>query len=182
VSSDRGRGPKECRANLRRSGHRYLLHPFAIATNLARSTVVFSNLFLALSLESAISGERPSTLSPNLAPLTDRLLSGSLLSAVFFLSFATHLSLHPLLLLPPLILLANHMQTSQSSRRSLKTDALRGAIAFVAHQAILLSASRWFTGSWDFLSSVYGLMYVERVLSLCCFDERRADHKFRLTV
>ncbi|GAA5898793.1 GPI-anchor transamidase subunit GAB1 [Sporobolomyces salmoneus] len=116
----------------------YLLHPFSVATNLARSTVVFSNLFLALALESAI--------------------SGSLLSAVFLLSFATHLRLHPVLLLPPLVLLANHMQNPSAARRSLKTDALRGAIAFVAHQMILLFASRWFTGSWDFLSSVYGLI------------------------
>ncbi|GAA5946675.1 hypothetical protein JCM3765_000345 [Sporobolomyces pararoseus] len=116
----------------------YLLHPFAIATTLARSSVVFSNLFLALSLESAV--------------------SGSLLSAVLLLSFATHLSLHPLLLLPPLILLGNHMQTATRSRRSLKVDAARGILAFGIHQAILLFASRWFTGSWDFWSSVYGLI------------------------
>jgi hypothetical protein len=70
------------------------------------------------------------------------------------------------------------MQTSDATKRSLKTDALRGAAAFVGHQAILLFASRWFTGSWDFLSSVYGLMYVERLLPLCCFNARRADRDF----
>ncbi|GAA5869291.1 hypothetical protein JCM16303_000417 [Sporobolomyces ruberrimus] len=116
----------------------YLLHPFAIATTLARSSVVFTNLFLALALESAV--------------------SGSLLSSVFLLSFAAHLSLHPILLLPPLILLANHMQTATSTRRSLKADVARGVVAFAVHQAVLLLASRWFTGSWDFLLSVYGFI------------------------
>ncbi|GAA5836685.1 hypothetical protein JCM3766R1_006991 [Sporobolomyces carnicolor] len=116
----------------------YLCHPFAIATTLARSSVVFSNLCLALSLESAV--------------------SGSLLSAVFLLSLATHLSLHPILLLPPLILLSNQLQSPAQPRRSLRTDVVRGVLAFAAHQAILLSASRWYTGSWDFLSTVYGLI------------------------
>ncbi|GAA6020393.1 hypothetical protein JCM11491_000335 [Sporobolomyces phaffii] len=114
----------------------YLLHPFAIATTLARSSVVFSNLFLALALESAV--------------------SGSLLSAVFLLSFATHLSLHPILLLPPVILLAHHMQDSSPRKLLLKQAACRGVLAFAAHQVVLLTASRWFTGSWDFLASVYG--------------------------
>lgn len=85
--------------------------------------------------------------------------AGSLLSAVFLLSLATHLSLHPILLLPPLILLSNQLQSPAQPRRSLRTDVVRGVLAFAAHQAILLSASRWYTGSWDFLSTVYGLMY-----------------------
>ncbi|GAA5838104.1 hypothetical protein JCM5353_004498 [Sporobolomyces roseus] len=118
----------------------YLLHPFSLATTLARSSITFSSLFLALALESAV--------------------SSSLISAVILLSFATHLSLHPVLLLPPLILLVNQTQTQNLStpRRSLKNDAVRGSLAFVAHQAMLLMFSRWMTGSWAFLSSVYGVI------------------------
>ncbi|GAA5938288.1 GPI-anchor transamidase subunit GAB1 [Sporobolomyces koalae] len=116
----------------------YLLHPFSIATTLARSTVVFPNLFLALALESAV--------------------SGSLVSAAFLLSFATHLSLYPILLLPGLVLLAHCMRSSSRSAQDLRTTALRGVFAFAAHQAILLLASRWYTGSWQFLSSVYGVI------------------------
>jgi phosphatidylinositol glycan class U len=52
------------------------------------------------------------------------------------------------------------MQTATSTRRSLKADVARGVVAFAVHQAVLLLASRWFTGSWDFLLSVYGFMYV----------------------
>ncbi|CEQ42911.1 SPOSA6832_04791, partial [Sporobolomyces salmonicolor] len=123
--------------DLRRS---YLLHPFSVATTLARSSTVFSNLFLALALESAV--------------------AGSLLSSVFLLSLATHLSLYPILLLPPLLIFAHHMRSPNGARRSLKSDAARGALAFVAHQALLLGASRWLTGSWDFISSVYGVILI----------------------
>ncbi|GAA5972622.1 hypothetical protein JCM21900_006765 [Sporobolomyces salmonicolor] len=116
----------------------YLLHPFSVATTLARSSTVFSNLFLALALESAV--------------------AGSLLSSVFLLSLATHLSLYPILLLPPLLVFAHRMRSPSGAPRSLKSDAARGALAFVAHQALLLGASRWLTGSWDFISSVYGVI------------------------
>lgn len=34
----------------------YLLHPFGIATQLARSTIVFSNFFVALAIASALAG------------------------------------------------------------------------------------------------------------------------------
>lgn len=35
---------------------RYMLHPFAIVTTLARSSIAFSNLFLALALDTALGG------------------------------------------------------------------------------------------------------------------------------
>lgn len=35
---------------------RYMLHPFAIMTMLARSSIAFSNLFLALALDTALGG------------------------------------------------------------------------------------------------------------------------------
>ncbi|GAA6007198.1 hypothetical protein JCM10207_001543 [Rhodosporidiobolus poonsookiae] len=124
----------------------YLFHPFSLLTTLARSSVVFSNLFVALALESA--------------------LSGSLIPAVFFLSLATHFSLYPLLFLPPVILLAYQFSsplpptTSQPAptKRSFRSFALESAAAFGAHQAALLGLSRHLTGNWDFLSSAYGVI------------------------
>ena len=98
------------------------------------------------------------------AEADNRRRTGSLISAVILLSFATHLSLHPILLLPPLILLVNQTQIASTSRRSLKNDAVRGVLVFAGHQAMLLGFSRWMTGSWAFLSSVYGVMYVSRSL------------------
>lgn len=44
---------KELRPSALRS---YMLHPFAIATTLARSSIAFSNLFLALALNTALDG------------------------------------------------------------------------------------------------------------------------------
>ncbi|GAA5995857.1 GPI-anchor transamidase subunit GAB1 [Rhodotorula paludigena] len=120
----------------------YLFHPFAIATTLARSTTSFSNLFLALALSSAV--------------------EGSLITAAFHLSLATHLSLYPVLLLPPLILVVhlatNSPASSERAPRSRFSCAVEGVLAFVGHQAVLLALSRWLTGSWAFLSSVYGVI------------------------
>ncbi|BGP19077.1 hypothetical protein JCM10213_006656 [Rhodosporidiobolus nylandii] len=117
----------------------YLFHPFSIATTLARSSVVFSNLFLALALESA--------------------LAGSLLPAVFLLSFATHFSLYPLLLFPPLILLAHQCAPPSSAvPSSIKKVGITATAAFLAHQAALLGLSCWLTGGWEFLRSAYGVI------------------------
>lgn len=47
---------------------RYLLHPFSIATTLAKSTIIFSNLFVALAIFSATSGEEMTLLYISLLP------------------------------------------------------------------------------------------------------------------
>ncbi|GAA5958404.1 hypothetical protein JCM8115_002456 [Rhodotorula mucilaginosa] len=117
----------------------YMLHPFAIMTTLARSSIAFSNLFLALALDTA--------------------LRGSLIPAAFLLSLATHFSLYPILLLPPLILLAHRGGSpAPSSSARLSSAAIEGTVAFGVHQLCLLGWSRWWTGSWSFLSSVYGVI------------------------
>ncbi|EGU11791.1 putative GPI transamidase component PIG-U [Rhodotorula toruloides ATCC 204091] len=119
----------------------YLFHPFSIATTLARCSTTFANLFLALAIEAAV--------------------SGSAIQTAFFLSLATHLSLYPVLLLPPLLLLvARHSvdSSAKTDRRVLARTALTGVAAFLLHQAVLISASRWWTGGWEFLSSAYGVI------------------------
>ncbi|GAA5928434.1 hypothetical protein JCM3775_000610 [Rhodotorula graminis] len=118
----------------------YLFHPFTVATTLARSSTTFTNLFLALALNSA--------------------LDGSLVLAAFHLSLAAHLSLHPVLLLVPVILVAHQAIVKRSRRdaQSLAASAVEGTAAFALHQAVLLGLSRWLTGSWAFLNSVYGVI------------------------
>ncbi|GAA5825947.1 hypothetical protein JCM11251_000064 [Rhodosporidiobolus azoricus] len=132
----------------------YLFHPFSLFTTLARSSITFSNLSVALAVESAI--------------------SGSIIPAVFFLSFATHLSLYPILLLPPLVLLAHTYRQPPSpsvaadepssrsfqagSSPSLQSSILEGVSGFAVHQGALLGLSWYLTGhSWSFLSSAYGV-------------------------
>ncbi|BGP34465.1 hypothetical protein JCM10296v2_006285 [Rhodotorula toruloides] len=119
----------------------YLFHPFSIATTLARSSTTFANLFLALAIEAAV--------------------SGSAIQTAFFLSLAAHLSLYPVLLLPPLLLLVSRHSLdsgAKTDRRALARTALTGVAAFLLHQAVLLGASRWWTGGWEFLSSAYGVI------------------------
>ncbi|GAA6058662.1 hypothetical protein JCM10212_004073 [Sporobolomyces blumeae] len=131
-------GEREPRWSGTRVAALYLFHPFSIATTLARSNVVFANLCVALALEAA--------------------LSGSLISSGILLSLATHLSLYPILLLPPLVVLANSLRPSSETRTTLRNNVVKGVGAFAAHQAFALSASRYLTGSWDFVSSVYGVI------------------------
>ena len=79
-------------------------------------------------------------------PLTPN--TGSLLSTAFALSLATHLSLYPILLLPPLFLLLRR-----------RNPSLLLLPAFIAHQTITLGLSAYLTQSWDFLGSFYGVMF-----------------------
>lgn len=97
--------------------------------------------------------------------------AGSLITSAFHLSLAAHLSLYPVLLLPPLILVAHLATNSPASvehtPRSRVNCAVEGVLAFAGHQAVLLALSRWLTGSWAFLSSVYGVMCAPAKLFSC---------------
>ncbi|BGP26810.1 phosphatidylinositol glycan, class U [Rhodotorula toruloides] len=146
IAERRQRGPLSAvEGEVKWSGVRvaaiYLFHPFSIATVVARSSTTFANLFLALAIEAAV--------------------SGSAIQTAFFLSLATHLSLYPLLLLAPLIVLVSrhtHGPDVKTDRRALARTALTSVAAFLLHQAVLLGASRWWTGGWEFLSSAYGVI------------------------
>ncbi|KDE05701.1 hypothetical protein MVLG_03935 [Microbotryum lychnidis-dioicae p1A1 Lamole] len=113
----------------------YCLHPFSIATGLSLSTQVFSHHFVVLALLSAI--------------------QGNAYSAVFAISIASHFSLYPVLLLPPLVVLA-HRQNPRST--SIARAAIFASAAFVSHQAVVLGLSYYLAGSWNFFSSVYGVI------------------------
>ncbi|KAK4052690.1 hypothetical protein OIV83_001977 [Microbotryomycetes sp. JL201] len=129
----------------------YLLHPFTIATSLAKSTTVFGNAIVVWSIATALEGTKSykfSSLPPNLT--YHGIYAGSLVPACFLLSLATHVSMYPALLLPPLVLVAQ-----QSSATNMRKAALMGTVAFMAHQAAVLCLSRWTTGSWSFVDSVY---------------------------
>lgn len=135
--------------------NRYLVHPFSLGTTLARSTIVFSNFFVALAISSAMSGTYKSIQAIRSYNFTDQWeFSGSIFPAVFSLSLATHLSFYPALLLPPIVtLLYRSSATSQS-----KSTVIAAIIAYSLHQSLVLVLSNWLTGSWDFLFSVYGVM------------------------
>ncbi|KAI5251669.1 GPI transamidase-like protein component PIG-U [Aureobasidium subglaciale] len=120
----------------------YLFNPFIILTCLARSTNVFGNLFILLSVLKACRG----------API----------GSAFALAMASYMSLHPLLLLPPLAILCydsyvlrrkNPLESGHTT--GLPAFAVRYTVVLVATIAILFALSCALTGDWSFISSVY---------------------------
>src|SRR5688572_23168990 len=77
---------------------RFLFNPFTVATCLGRSTSVFTTCAILHAVAKAVSG----------APF----------GAMIAISFASYLSMYPLLLLPPLVLLCYDRQHSQRATKS----------------------------------------------------------------
>ncbi|KAM0282343.1 hypothetical protein ACHAQH_003022 [Verticillium albo-atrum] len=116
----------------------YLFNPFTIATCLGRSTGVFSTCAILHAIAKAIAG----------API----------SAVVALTFAGYLSMSPLLLLPPLLLLAYDRQSSARRIASpVQFAATHTAVAASTLLALLGLSSLLTGGSWAFLRSTYGV-------------------------
>jgi phosphatidylinositol glycan class U len=115
----------------------FLFNPFTVATCLGRSTSVFTTCAILHAVAKAVSG----------APF----------GAMVAISFASYLSLYPLLLLPPLVLLCYDRQRSERATKS----ALKFAAICVSTVAGVLAAlfqmSYLITGSWEFLPSTYGV-------------------------
>ena len=74
------------------------------------------------------------------------------------LGLASYLSLYPALLLPPLILLSfDAKYKSEKSVPSILFFALSNTSAFLGSIACFMSESFLLTGSWEFISSTYGV-------------------------
>jgi phosphatidylinositol glycan class U len=116
----------------------FLFNPFTLAANLGRSTSLFSTCAILHAIADAVSG----------APF----------SAMVALAFAGYLSLSPILLLPPLVLLA-YDRRPQNSRtpKSILAFAAACTSAVAVVLAVLFFLSYLVTGSWEFLPSTYGV-------------------------
>lgn len=84
-------------------------------------------------------------------------ISGNPLTSMLALSFASYLSMYPILLLPPLVLLAYDRQHSSNRIPSLLQFAGINVVAVTTCLSVLFLASYLLTGSWEFLISTYGL-------------------------
>ena len=73
------------------------------------------------------------------------------------LSFASYLSMYPLLLLPPLILLAYDRQSPKRRIESALQFAAKNVGIVAVVLGALLGMSFALTGSWDFLARTYGI-------------------------
>lgn len=81
---------------------------------------------------------------------------GAPYSAMIAMSFAAYLSMYPLLLIPPLVLLAYDRYQPQGKKQLVPFTAGCAGVA-MATVAILFQMSYFITGSWEFLSSTYGI-------------------------
>jgi phosphatidylinositol glycan class U len=120
-------------------GAAYLFNPLTIGTCLGRPTSLFTNCAILFSISCAINRKT--------------------ISSMLSLALASYLSLSPILILPPVILLCYDRQQRASKS---KVDPLKFAQqhlgAFAGAAALLLYLSYFITGmSWEFLASTYGV-------------------------
>ncbi|KAK1821530.1 hypothetical protein LTR12_004091 [Friedmanniomyces endolithicus] len=139
----------------------HLLNPFTIMTCLARPTSVFTTLFTILGIKHACQARAT--------------------TAAFAVAIASHTSLHPVMLLPPIGLLcydrmcaqsADELNTSQpngavpdSTNNKVAVDlrlqpkplrfGLQFATTFIGAEAFLFGLSRLILPSWRFIPSIY---------------------------
>ncbi|KAI9656185.1 MAG: hypothetical protein M1821_004847 [Bathelium mastoideum] len=123
-------------------GASFLFNPFTILTCLARSTSVFTNLFIFLA--------------------TMKAAQGASSTYIIALSFASYLSLYPVLLFPPLALLCYDRQASSVPKSETPTNPTIFAVTqltlLAAGIGALLYLSHLLTGfSWEFVPSTYGV-------------------------
>jgi phosphatidylinositol glycan class U len=115
-----------------------LFNPYTIATCIGRSTGVFTNCAILYAIARAI--------------------KGSPFNAMIALSFASYLSMYPILLLPPLILLAFDRQSEKRRVASLAKFAATNVLIVVGCVISLLGMSFVLAGnSWEFLARTYGI-------------------------
>ncbi|KAH6651204.1 GPI transamidase subunit PIG-U [Chaetomium tenue] len=115
----------------------FLFNPFTVATCLGRSTSVFTTCAILHAVAKAVSG----------APF----------GAMVAISFASYLSLYPLLLLPPLVLLCYDRQRSERATKSAVKFAAICVSTVAGVLATLFQMSYLITGSWEFMPSTYGV-------------------------
>jgi len=115
----------------------FLFNPFTIATCIGRPTSVFTTCAILHAIARAV--------------------VGASFTSMFALAFASYLSMYPLLLLPPLILLCyDRRRPSKASESTLSCvlgsiTAVGGSLYSMLHMSFLI------TGSWEFLFSTYGV-------------------------
>lgn len=108
-----------------------------MATCIGRSTSVFTTCAILHAIAKAVSG----------APF----------GALVALSFATYLSLYPLLLLPPLALLCYDRQRPERATKSAAKFTSICASVVAGVLGVLFGMSYLITDSWEFLVSTYGI-------------------------
>lgn len=117
---------------------RFLFNPYTIATCIGRSTGVFTTCAILHAIAKAIHG----------LPF----------NAMVAISFASYLSMYPILLLPPLVLLAYDRQPEKRQVASTIRFAAINVLVVAGCLTVLLGMSFVLAGnSWEFLARTYGI-------------------------
>lgn len=120
-------------------GLRYLFNPYTIASCIGRPTSIFTNCAILYAIAKAVTGKP--------------------MSSMLALGLASYLALYPALLLSPTLLLCYDVQ-AQLSKKALSpaTFSAKYISIFSAGIAWLLYISSAVVGgSWEFISSAYGV-------------------------
>ena len=117
---------------------RYLFNPLTVASCLGRPTVLFTNCAILVAIWKAVEKRH--------------------INAMMALALASYLSIYPVLLLPPLILLSlderlRARKDESNSRHFVATclSSFFGSIGALLYLSFVITG-----GSWEFLSSTYG--------------------------
>ncbi|KAL2259754.1 hypothetical protein VTK26DRAFT_6458 [Humicola hyalothermophila] len=115
----------------------FLFNPFTVATCIGRSTSVFTTCAILHAIAKAVSG----------APV----------GAMVAIAFASYLSMYPLLLLPPLVLLCyDRQRPGRVTESGLQFTSIY-VLIFGGVLGVLFGMSYLITGSTEFFVSTYGV-------------------------
>ncbi|KAF3909382.1 hypothetical protein AA313_de0200996 [Arthrobotrys entomopaga] len=114
----------------------FLFNPFSIATCIARPTIVFTNAIVLHAIAAAVQGRRG--------------------PAFVSLAMASYLSLYPILLFLPLLMVTYDCSRA-ASKPSIQTFSVVTTVLFTSVLLIYLKLSHLLTGSWEFIASTYGV-------------------------
>jgi len=114
----------------------YLFNPLTVATCIARPTSVITNTFILYAIANAVAARS--------------------LTFILSLSFASYLSLYPVLLFPPLALICYDQRARLGGVPSGASFTLAHLVGMAAAISGLLYISYSLTGSWQFIASTYG--------------------------
>lgn len=115
----------------------FLFNPFTIATCIGRPTSVFTTLAILYAISKAV--------------------AGASLTSMLAIALASYLSMYPLLLLPPLVLLCYDRQRASKRIDSLISFAFTNVVAVAGALTMLFYLSKLITGSDEFIASTYGV-------------------------
>ena len=116
----------------------YLFNPFTLASCIGRSTSIFTNCAILCAIANAVR-DKPT-------------------SSMLALGLASYFSLYPALIFPPLLLLCYDRFRLRENMQSASSFFVFKSSVFTASIAWFLLLSYILTGgSWEFLSSTYGV-------------------------